>query len=522
MAAMWRYLPGYQAPVLVRGDFGPSNYSIWLTDLTNVWTESLDRKPIIKRAFEIDSSVDPSEDSSQMRLLLSSIQKILHSEQGTQTSISSGINSDSLTMTLITSLSSSVPDLQWKCMLVKCPQSVLTQKIVVPLLASRVNAQVERKSLLSQLREKDKLIGKLINQMQVDGSNFSKVFPGSVSSKISGKSNVRQVLGRSIKGIGEFDEVAWEAQVREETPAPTRTETVLATLDSVHFDKSWDIFTSPDIENWWEKSKEESIPNRTKLNTVNKDVSVSQESNNVVEPTKRLHDHDFQVNTAVSYFRLLFLLMALQRQSTPPRKTKLSPKPDILTPITQSNITHDDSGDSTTDDSDDNTSSDRSRRLSPKPLNDQQHMKENFETSKVIGDGNPASHSPGTRRQGVSKSKSPSESLPVIGDAGLRVKPRLGKIGGKKKAAPEVSPEQDISTPNLEKSSAVDSANHGSKGAGALSPPSTEVGRGRKVSPPKETARREETSQERADKNREKLKRELEKGQTGKQKKRKF
>ena len=207
MPSTWNLLEGFQIPLLLKGEFGASNYSIWLTDLTNLWMERMERRPIIKRAFEIeDLSIDPSEGSSQMDLLLSSIQKSLACEAGTRIDISSNDEGKTLVLSLSVPLPSSLPDLQWKSTLSKCPPSSLTRELVLPLLAAGNSFQARNDSLLTQVKEKDVIISKLIGQMQVDGSDLSKVFPGSASFKATNKSNARQALARSVKGIAEFDE----------------------------------------------------------------------------------------------------------------------------------------------------------------------------------------------------------------------------------------------------------------------------------------------------------------------------
>ena len=293
----WKLLEGLEVPLLIRGEFGASNYSIWLTDLKSVWAESLERKPIIKRAFEIDASVDPSEDASQMHLLLSSIQRAVNDEAGTRMTFSSSNHSQQIAIEMSINLSISLPDLQWKSSLSKCSPSFFTQKIVIPLLAAQLNAQIERESLLSQIRDKDVNIAKLINQMQADGSDFSKIFPGSISSKLSTKPNVREALGKHIHGIGEFSEDEWRSHVREKMTVPAHLENMLARINVIEFAESWESFPMPDVTPWNNLGRH-SLPSRT-ISDAGRDaaqVGGKEEEEKSVDMEDDAEDTGFQVS----------------------------------------------------------------------------------------------------------------------------------------------------------------------------------------------------------------------------------
>ena len=78
MASSWQLLPLYfdslkETPLLSRSSFQTQSYDIFVTDLTSVWSESLDRRQIIRRALNEDTSIDPSQDSTQLKILLDKI-----------------------------------------------------------------------------------------------------------------------------------------------------------------------------------------------------------------------------------------------------------------------------------------------------------------------------------------------------------------------------------------------------------------------------------------------------------------
>lgn len=205
MSTQWMLLGGTEWPLLVSSHFGQSDYLIHVTDLTHLWRESLDRKSILKRALNTDASIDPSEDGSQMRLLLSSIRKAINGESGSQLSIRGDHDGDKLDLNLSIFLPD-IDDLKWRCELERQPISSTVSMIMVPLMATQLRARDENRALLAQIRQKDVVISKMMAQMQADGSDFGKIFPGAVAARKSHKSNIRESLGRSVPGLAEFSE----------------------------------------------------------------------------------------------------------------------------------------------------------------------------------------------------------------------------------------------------------------------------------------------------------------------------
>ena len=246
-------LDGNSQPLLIKYEFGPSYYSIWLTDLTHIWEETLDRKRIVQRAFAIDTSIDPSEDAGQMWLLLSSIKKALDAGFGTDIELSASDSGAQLSLKSSTPLPASLPPLRWNLFLQRCLQSMVTTKLVIPLLANHITAKAEETSLLQQLRDKDNIISKLINQMQAEGSDMSKVFPGTVSVRKSNKLNVRQVIGKSVKGVAEFDESLWRIRLSQETSVPTDLRELLSKASPIDAAEASQSIFIPDVDAWWDQ-----------------------------------------------------------------------------------------------------------------------------------------------------------------------------------------------------------------------------------------------------------------------------
>lgn len=192
---------------LVKYDFEQSQYKIYLTDLTHIWTEALDRRQIVKRALNADTSIDPSESVDQLRILLRNIQKSLDGEEGTKLSMNR--MEKQLNLHFVTPLPAPLNPLHWPIHLTLAKPEVLTTEFVLPCLSQQFVAKVQIDSLLQQLKDKDHVISKLTDRMQSDGTDFSKVFPGQIGSKVGAKLGVRESSGKLVKGLSNFDEEHW-------------------------------------------------------------------------------------------------------------------------------------------------------------------------------------------------------------------------------------------------------------------------------------------------------------------------
>ena len=246
-------------PLLIKNDFGTSSYRIWLTDLTYIWTETLDRRQIIQRAFSVDTSIDPSEDASQLRLLLQSIQDALVQRSGTAMSFTRSDDPKQLVLQTSTRLPGPLKPLEWRMTLNSAPQSTLTAEFTIPLLSQQSIAKAEKASLLQQLRYKDIVISKLIEKMQSDSVDLSRVFPASVPGKLG--TNARQTLGKSVKGLAEFDLQEWQSRmIRDYKTLEELRDLISNTFDADPIEAATEsqISDSPSYGDWWRNLRRES------------------------------------------------------------------------------------------------------------------------------------------------------------------------------------------------------------------------------------------------------------------------
>ena len=221
--------------------------------------ESLDRRQIIQRALNVDTSIDPSEDASQLRLLLQSIQDALVQRSGTAVDFVRSNDPKQLVMQTSTSLPGPLKPLEWRMTLNSAPQATLTAEFTIPLLSQQSIAKAEKASLLQQLRYKDTVISKLIEKMQSDGVDLGRVFLASVPGRLG--TNPRQILAKSVKGLAEFDVQEWQSRmIKDYKTLEELRDLVCNTFDADPIEAATEsqISDSPSYGDWWTNLKRES------------------------------------------------------------------------------------------------------------------------------------------------------------------------------------------------------------------------------------------------------------------------
>ncbi|KAL8675197.1 MAG: hypothetical protein Q9168_000450 [Polycauliona sp. 1 TL-2023] len=194
--------------LLLKYEFATSSYKIWLTDLTNIWVEEMKQRPLIQRAWDIESDIDPIE-SDQRQMLLRHVQDSLDEKSGTNLALSYDEASNELLMTAYSPLPKPLRPLKWPIHLQISSQSSLTNELLLPLLAERLLDRDHISSLLSSLNHKDHVITKLTHRMQNEGIELGKVFPSAMSSKSSRKASSRDEVGKVVQGLAVYDERQW-------------------------------------------------------------------------------------------------------------------------------------------------------------------------------------------------------------------------------------------------------------------------------------------------------------------------
>ena len=513
---------------MVQTEFDLQRYTLYLTDLTNVWTESLDRRHIIKRSFDLDTSIDPSEDASQMQAFLSHIEQVFSEDSTAELNMSSDDDADHVTMNMKIPLPHPLPSLKWTCELSRCSQDVLTERLVLPLLASLLKSSIEKSSLLSHIKDRDSIISKLISQMQHDGSDISMIFPGSVASKLGNKADVREAIGKSIKGMGEFDEHQWQNNMQQVPPLPYDMEAKIPDKALNQLIKSYTMSSSSKFP-WWNSARR-SRGERSGATTRFETGAVCKGAEASAGKMKASDEAHLTVNgNPMSLCAASSKYYDQQRSPTPSRR--LSENRVELTADSGQDVMPEMSryDGSTTEDS---------GNEAPEPQQERQPSREpgkvvhshRIEHSKQRESGqSPNKVDEGWKPEDAHNSKHASTILPPQEGASAPTeaysakKSRIGKIGGKKRVEDDIAAKESQMTTRPKQATLTGEARSSEHMlVSNTSPQPQSPIRGRKTTQNAEPASCREDSAERANRNRENLKHKLNQEQASKKRIRKF
>lgn len=198
-------------PLLVSSEFNTNSYKISVTDLSRLWTEELDRRQLIKRALIDNTSIDPSEDPSQLKIFLSKIESALRGDEGTSLQVTAK-DDDSLHLHVYCVLPAPLDLLKWRVELSLQAQELVRSKVTQPLVERLGSMDLREEELLRNIRDKDVVINKLLDKLEVVGTDISDVFPGATGSRAQRKAISRAQIAQQVKGLGKFDKDEWLQQ----------------------------------------------------------------------------------------------------------------------------------------------------------------------------------------------------------------------------------------------------------------------------------------------------------------------
>ncbi|KAK1829544.1 XRCC4-like factor-domain-containing protein [Podospora conica] len=213
----WRLLPVTASDIptlLVSASFAADSYSVHLTDLVNVWEETMERKPIVKRGLVEDTSIDPSDSPDQLRRMLELIRAAFDpaDEEHVNTSMKIGSEKDGALLIHVTCvLPKPLEPFRWPMQLAKLPPAALATKLVLPMVMAHEARVREADHLMAALREKDAVINKLVDKLDTTGIGLEQVFnilPGK-------RKTSRSAAEERVKGLAPFREADLQTKSAE-------------------------------------------------------------------------------------------------------------------------------------------------------------------------------------------------------------------------------------------------------------------------------------------------------------------
>lgn len=444
----WCSLPSFPGlpALLVSACFGESSYTIHITDLANIWVEKLDRRGILLRSLQENTSIDLVDAGpEQWAVFLSKLTAALDPKSPdhhlTSLSISNDDNSkdhDCIKLHVTCELPKPLADFKWPIRLTKCQPVSLTSELVLPLIHEHYVQRREADDLKSQLKEKDALIKKLLDKLSTMHTPLELIF-NSLSAK---HGTTRAAAEERIKGLAPFDEEKWRSQRGQEG---ARDATAL--LRSVFGDSKFSCAANPDLgasdtlNDWW-----------TKLGSVPHAASRTEANSLPEEPTEAMRvGIDSPVATGNEDFQV---------QATPARRSPQSPT----------------GGKSAAAEATESDESDVPDSYPTRPQNKSRPKLGTLGNTKTPAQERPVSQSSHTLRpdEDATASESDDEGHTALSENGGRVRARLGTIGRSKQSSQSTGTAAAV-TPEVE---AGDETASGSDSAddGLARPPSSSKG----------------------------------------------
>lgn len=537
--------------LLISADFRSDSYTIHLTDLTHIWSESLQRGDIFRRSKKENTSIDPR-DGDQLRVLLDKIKVGIEGGKGTQKMLI--VNDDtgkpSITLNITVDLPRGLSPLEWPVHLTSAPQSLLTEQLMIPLLGAQQMRMREMASLTDILRDKDQVIQKLIDRLESQGTQLGQVFPHAAG--MSGRKIDRKMAEEKVKGLKLFSMQGWRQGLKREESRNIEqlVDQVFGRYEVSDLNFQSSSYHLKSEENWWEGIKGQTFEiYSTMTSTELPKTKVHDNAKSTPKDKENVQDNDdFQIQETPPHLASAKQKLG-QSQSiedsneeeedddldAPSQRTKIpdnlpTPQLPVKSPVTVPKklgviggtrepppVPQDD--DETTEGS------------TPSPVQ-RSHSREGHTTAPVTAPS-PVKPKRTLGTIGGKKTTPEPEQAPPVKEQLKPSRGRLGQVGGKKKDATAVPAEREeettISPPKSgpeekKKLGSLGGPKSKSKSGGEGNEAVAETARGRAVKQEEEKEPpRRETSEERANKKREQLKMELEeKAKAPVKKKRKF
>lgn len=554
-------------PLLISTTFTADSYKIYLTDLAHLWCEDLDRRSILRRSLAEDTSIDPSEDSGQLKLFLDKISLGLEGGKDvdlllgldTHAAKESSTGARNLEVNMSVALPKPLQPLNWTIKLSSCPQSDFATHFTIPLLCAQNARLKELDSLVGMLRDKDNVIQKLVDKLEATGAELGHLFPG-VAGK-GGRKIPRRVVEEKVKGLEVFAQEQWRNAMRSAEAEDEHVD--VRTIIQGAFAKNSPVGSVAHgaelpgrFDKWWDQLKDGAIHLSTpqdgaqvadagvddvKAETADADMDTTED-----EGTEG-HTDDFQVAATPPRRQQVLSSRAKSSPSRKPtRKQELSDdgtdNSDDLGASQSQHVTIRDSFPAPKEEGRSETkkigaiggakkASKMATRKKPEAEPETEPEPEHVgRATRSLKQDDADDNETETEDEGTnapSKPTTPQKKSPPKPAAKAAKKGGLGKIGGKKHDPPPIPaspPKEDA--PAAQKSEPPARATKSRLGRIGHKPPKDEAGTGedsRGRAEAKEEEKPRETSEERAQRKREELKRQLEeKAKAPAKKKRKF
>lgn len=304
----WLPLPLPSSPdlpvLLISLDIGSASYTVRLTDMANIWTETLERKAICIRGWEENTTIDPSDTAENMSTFLTNLRAALDSSQPghdkTRLELVPGSKAKDGEHSLILKITCDLPGLpplKWPMILQKSPPSAVATDLVLPLVEAHLTRRREVESLIRTLEQKDAITAKLVDKLEALGTGLEHVF-----NPLSGKKKVSRATAEDkVPGLAPFNRRLWRSELGDED-SPNNAQILVQEVfggEGLQYQSSMQIEESPGLDKWFhEFSGASHVPKPLETKT-----SLAREDS--VKPLEKSFngDDDFQVQSTPPHLK---------------------------------------------------------------------------------------------------------------------------------------------------------------------------------------------------------------------------
>ena len=191
---------------------------LFLTDLISLWRCDVSREQIISTSSEQHASIDPSENTEQMRIFLGKIALSLHKATNYLAKDSpKATDLGSLILRTSIDLPKPLKPLEWTFTLSPQPASALAEHILRPALHQSSICHEKIESMLDIIKEKDHVIERLLDRVAEKGVDMSLIFPTLTGITKRGGTGVKvDDAKRLVPGMKVFRRDEWETKFQQD------------------------------------------------------------------------------------------------------------------------------------------------------------------------------------------------------------------------------------------------------------------------------------------------------------------
>lgn len=308
----WRLLPRSSLspsvpPLLVSFRSDGAGYTVHLTDMAYIWSESLSNEQIIRRTLVEETSIEPQEDFGQLGILLLKIVQSLGGSEDSELQLLREGHDKDLLLRISARLPPPLRPLNWPIHFAHVTQEVLRDKLLLPLLENQLALKQQEASLLAHIKEKDSVIVKLADKLESLGIDLTMIFPGVAGAKTGKKGLGRGRVAKVVPGLASFDEDSWRDDMAK-TKFPNGDEDkILSSIFAVELSNSENTVPTRGLKSWWNTLKDKTYETYDNLNMPTKndrEYVLSNPRDSVQENGYESLDHDIdeQFEVGLAFF----------------------------------------------------------------------------------------------------------------------------------------------------------------------------------------------------------------------------